>query len=138
MTTLNERFWAKVSRRGTSCWIWTASTVKGGYGKFWDGARLVLAHRFSYELAIGPIPEDMTVDHRCFTPACVNPTHLRLLTNRQNAQNQLATLATHCVNGHPYDAENTYLRPERYRGGRRDCRACGRERVRNYRERASA
>ena len=82
-----ERFWSKVDKSG-ECWVWVASCYPAGYGKFWDGEKLVLAHRLSYEWANGDIPEAMQADHRCHTRNCVRPDHLRLVTNAQNGQNR--------------------------------------------------
>ena len=84
-TTTEERFWAKVDKTG-ECWLWTASTGNRGYGYFRDGAAYK-AHRFSFELANGPIPLGLEVDHMCHVTACVNPAHLRLATRKQNQEN---------------------------------------------------
>ncbi len=84
-----ERFWSKVDKTD-ECWLWTAATVTG-YGYFGVGRRGeggVLAHRFSWELVNGPIPEGMQIDHRCHVRRCVNPAHLRLVTDKQNKENQ--------------------------------------------------
>ena len=84
----NDRFWEKVDQSG-DCWLWTASCSSKGYGYFnVGGGRIVRAHRFSYELVNGPIPEGLQLDHRCRVPSCVNPDHLRLATNKQNAEHR--------------------------------------------------
>lgn len=84
-----ERFWEKVDKSG-SCWIWTDS-LHDGYGGLGVFGRVVRAHRFSFELHYGPIPPGMQVDHLCRKRSCVNPTHLRLVTSAQNAQNRGTT-----------------------------------------------
>lgn len=85
---MEERFWSKVDKSG-DCWLWTAAVVANrGYGLFSVAGRLKLAHRFSYEIFNGPIPEGMQVDHRCHVRRCVNPFHLRLVTPKQNSENR--------------------------------------------------
>jgi len=87
MRTLEERFWAKVEKTDT-CWNWTGSKVKG-YGNFGVGQRKnAYSHRVSYELAYGPIPEGMNIDHQCHNKACVNPSHLNPVTIQQNSENR--------------------------------------------------
>ena len=81
--TPTSRFWAKV-RKSEGCWEWVAARDKKGYGR--DRSRL--AHRVSYEMTHGPIPEGLVIDHLCWNHACVNPQHLRLATLTMNAQNR--------------------------------------------------
>jgi len=83
---IEDRFWPKVEKT-SGCWNWTASLNTSGYGQIGSGGqfgRPHLAHRVAYELEVGPIPEGMQVDHLCFNRICVNPAHLRLVTNKQN------------------------------------------------------
>ncbi len=82
-----QRFWAKVVK-SAGCWIWTGALNKRGYGHYWADGKHVLAHRYSYESSVGVnIPDGMQLDHRCHTPACVNPGHLRIATSKQNNEN---------------------------------------------------
>lgn len=117
--TPSQRFWVNVEITDT-CWLWTAFCTKPGYGKFWDGTRKVLAHRWVYETCVEPIPAGITVDHLCFVTNCVNPDHLRLLTRPENCGNNRKSLQTHCLRGHEFDVANTYIKGN----GTRRCLAC--------------
>lgn len=66
------------------CLTWTGAVDGGGYGTIRSGGRNRKAHRVAWELANGPIPSGMYIDHRCWNPACVNVDHLRLATPAQN------------------------------------------------------
>src|SRR3990167_1003780 len=71
-----------------NCWLWTGACDTFGYGHFGKlcppKVKMVKAHRFSYELHKGKIPEGMCVLHSCDTPPCVNPKHLWLGTKKDN------------------------------------------------------
>ena len=127
-----ERFWPKVQKTET-CWLWTGFK-RNGYGHFWVRGRLIQAHRFAYELLVGPIPTGLTLDHLCRNRSCVNPKHLEAVSMRTNILrgNNLSARyaqATHCVHGHPFDLFNTLIG----RKGQRRCRACHRAEQRKYR-----
>lgn len=114
------------------CWEWRGSRIGRGYGQVsrrWLGR---LAHRVSYELFVGPIPEDLEIDHLCSNPPCANPDHLEAVTQlenylRSNAVTIQNAAKTHCSKGHPFDEQNT-IRD----GKSRTCRTCHNERVRAY------
>lgn len=131
-----SRFWAKVSKTD-GCWLWTGGRSNDGYGNF-DNKR---PHRFSYELAFGPIPPKLNICHHCDTPLCVRPEHLFVGTQKDNIQDALAknrmshsprgftkenAEKTHCLHGHPLSGVNLIFD---YRG-HRSCLVCRRIRGR--------
>jgi len=131
-----QRFWEKVDKRADGCWLWTGSKQTAGYGTFNTGrvgpatSRYVGAHRFSYELANGPIPDGLHLDHLCRTPACVNPDHLEAVTPTINAHRgdspmMLVRRSGMCINGHTVTPENVAYRKD---GRGHYCRVCRRER----------
>lgn len=88
-TSLPERFLEKIVF-GDECWIWTACKDIGGYGNFRLKGKTVKSHRFSWEHFKGEIPEGMKICHKCDTPACVNPDHLFLGTQKDNVIDMVA------------------------------------------------
>ena len=169
------RFWTKVDKSG-DCWLWQGSHGRSGTYAIPNGPiQRTTAHRISFVLSGGSIPDGYHLDHLCRTTLCVNPAHLEPVTpaenNRRNrmqtchkghpkpldgdrrecreckSEAQRARRAaeraanppqplgayqlskTHCPQGHPYDAENTYTT----RDGKRMCRECMRTRARRWR-----
>jgi hypothetical protein len=129
---VEPRFWPKVDKTET-CWLWNAGTNGVGYGMFWvdkDRGR-VLAHRYAYELLVGPIPEGLTLDHLCRQPTCVRPDHLEPVTHRENVRRGNGwggrkARQTHCLRGHELTEANIYRKPSRPTS--RECRTCMAER----------
>lgn len=78
---------AKTVRIGR-CLVWMGGASKKGYGAINVNGKQVGVHRYAYELAHGPIPEGMFIDHRCHNKTCVEPKHLRAITTQQNNQNR--------------------------------------------------
>lgn len=91
-----ERFWSKVDRPlRDGCWTWLGQTNQWGYGHFRRTLgpglyRTVKAHRFAYELVVGPIPAGLTLDHLCGNQSCVRPGHLEPVTNAENLRRRHA------------------------------------------------
>jgi hypothetical protein len=100
MVTLEHRFWSKVNKDGPiqphcqhlgPCWVWTGATTMDGYGYLFGTRRehRRLAHRLSYELNIGPIPNGLCVLHKCDNEPCVNPGHLFTGTRKDNNEDKI-------------------------------------------------
>lgn len=69
----------------TGCWLWLGTqSGSNGYGKIRTSAGHMMAHRYSFEIHKGKIPENMIVMHSCDTPLCVNPLHLSIGTSQDN------------------------------------------------------
>ena len=125
---IKERFFSKVAVRSSGCWEWQGCRNPDGYGKFGESGTVVLAHRFSHEIHVGPIHVGKVIDHLCRNPACVNPEHLEVVTHRENCRRGIAgdrmKARAHCPQGHEYTEENTYVNPGRPNS--RTCRTCSR------------
>lgn len=141
MKTVEDRFWSKVyiDTTGHGCWEWMDTPHHTGYGHMRVGNSKIMAHRLSYALNVGEIPQGLHLDHGCRNRSCVRPDHLEPVTNRENilrgtgpsAMNAQKTL---CPNGHKYDMEE-----KGRHGTARRCGTCrresNREAVRRYRAR---
>ena len=130
---MSERFFEKVEKTD-SCWLWTGYRnpvgPKGNYGIIRSDTKrtMIKAHRASWEIHNGPIPDDACVLHKCDNPPCVNPDHLFLGTQRSNWYDMLEKRRhykhnwTHCKRGHAF-SEHGRIRKD----GSRTCKVCERD-----------
>jgi hypothetical protein len=152
--TPEERFWDQVRFIGAGpddCKMWGGPKMNLGYGHFQVGKKTWKAHRYSFWLANGWLP-DGPLDHTCHGAdkscvggdtcphrACVEASHLQPATPQENTLAGRGPAAenarkTHCSQGHPFNEENTYV----YKGGSRRCRTCDNARQREYKARRRA
>jgi len=117
----------------TGCWDWTAASRSDGYGAINTPGRTELAHRVSFTVFVGPIPEDLQIDHLCNNRGCVNPDHLEPVSQVENL-GRGARRRTRCRQGHLFTLENTGYKATGYRF----CRQCSRRQSREAQHRKQA
>jgi hypothetical protein len=130
-----ERVLRRTVRTDTGCVesLYTQGTSHGYAEIAWSDAGVRkhhLCHRVVWIATHGPIPAGMTVDHLCHNRRCVEVSHLRLLTNVENARDNGFKTRTHCPRGHEYTPDNTYTRTDKRGWTMRNCRECARIRRR--------
>lgn len=117
------RFWKYVDKTD-SCWNWIGSKRRRGYGRLKVNGKTFAAHRYSYELNVGPIPEGLHLDHLCKNTSCVNPDHLEPVTCAENIRRgetgKWQQPWTACSKGHELTDDNVRISSD----GRRRCLAC--------------
>ncbi len=130
-----NKFWAKV-QKSDGCWVWQGCIVRR-YGVLGHDGKQVKAHRVAWGLTNGPIPNGLSVLHKCDNPPCVRPDHLFLGTQLDNMRDCSAKGRSgirgmngtglrdkeHCFRGHLLSPENIYI-GVKAGAERRMCRLC--------------
>lgn len=130
------------------CWLFQGYIHETGYGHTYAHGQRWQAHRLSYTLFNGPIPDGRDICHACDRRNCIAPAHLIAADQRFNSLDMVKKGrqrsgkpakgqpkgATHCVNGHEFTPENTHIRTN----GRRRCRACHVIYVRRHSQKVTA
>lgn len=132
-------FWPKVHRISDGCWEWIGAKTGSGYGNFSDWRTTRTAHKFLWKNVMGlPYPKGCELHHKCRNKACVNPAHLELLTRSEHQKFHFTLvpkkLKTHCLRGHEFTPENTYVCSSARGNIVRICIQCRRERARIFRK----
>jgi hypothetical protein len=130
-----ERFWTKVLKKGSKeCWPWLGGHKSGGYGCFYFREIVWSAHRVSYFLSFGNIPNGLHILHKCDNTNCVNPSHLFSGTHSDNMRDMFSKKRwtpqkrTTCPHGHKFEGENIRFNKH----GHRQCVICARENGKKY------
>jgi hypothetical protein len=137
-----QRFWKYVDKT-ENCWNWTGWTYQHGYGGFYFGGGAAAkvngyAHRFSYELHVGPIPEGLEIDHLCRNKRCVRWDHLEAVSHAENQRRTAGikhgpyNVGDRCRRGHDRAQHSAVNRQ-----GFRYCRECSRLAQQRHRARLS-
>lgn len=139
--TAKIRLYRRAVEGGGGCVLFGGYVAPDGYGRFGPGGqqRMTSAHIAAWELVNGPVPSGLHLDHTCHDPAtckegkqcphrrCINPEHIQPVTRAHNLSAARARVnhwaeRTHCIHGHEFNDENTYITKR----GSRACRACRR------------
>jgi hypothetical protein len=96
--TPEEKFWLRVDKSG-DCWEWIPPLSEDGYGTFQVNYVPWKAHRFAFTITNGPIDDGAEIDHRCHNRGCVRPSHLRPVTDKQNAENRAGAVHSRSQTG---------------------------------------
>ena len=131
LVPVENRLWHRVTITDTNCYERRDRYVNPkGYTRIWLNGKNIYAHRMSWILTNGSIPDDICVLHGCDHPLCINVNHLFLGTKSENNNDMVSkgrhgrynAKKTHCPKNHEYTEDNTYVDSR----GKRYCRKCGR------------
>lgn len=128
---LAERM-ARFTNKTTECWLWLGAIKESGYAQIKLAGRSPMVHRVSYELAKGPIPAGLQLDHLCRVRNCINPDHLEAVTAAENVRRGTSVPGVnarkiHCKRGHQLSGLNLRI----VKNGR-ECKICSRAAVRQW------
>lgn len=114
----------------TGCWLWTGATTNKGYPQIRVNRVTKYAHIVVYELLVGPVPDTLELDHKCFITFCVRWDHLEPVTRSINVQRSWDRYKkpNQCMRGHEYTERNLYVT----KTGKKQCRICNNANQRNY------
>lgn len=131
MSPLKDRIKSNTTINERGCWVWQRHITPNGYGVISVNGKSSSAHRTSYTLFKGRIPEGFQIDHLCKVRSCVNPKHLEAVTAKENVRRsnsyaQQEASRTHCKYGHEFTPNNIYKASQ---GNGRNCRTCMRNRT---------
>lgn len=130
MRNLDQRMLDKIMPcPNTGCWYWVGAVSKNGYGNFWYKGKYVVSHRAVYMEMVGPIADELTLDHLCRNKLCCNPIHFEQVTQQVNilrGTSPSATQAkqTHCKRGHLLEGEHLYIEETASGRQKRHCYTC--------------
>ena len=118
------------------CLEWTRAKSGCGYGNVRFQGRNWGVHRLAYELAVEKVPQNLVIDHICANPRCCKPSHLRVVTHRENIVSGIGfsgknNRKSHCPNDHEYNNETTCYFIEKSGNLGRSCKICKSERDKN-------
>jgi HNH endonuclease len=139
LDAIPERFRRRISLDESGCWLWHGYRQRFGYGSLRFGEKTFLAHKFIFELLVGPVPNGFELHHKCRIRHCCNPDHLTILGHAEHRHLQRRT---HCVRGHELTQENRFYFRTGINAGKSCCLICRREAcrqaTRRWRERQNA
>lgn len=119
------RIMAQITFSESGCWTLPPTKGRKGYSVVKFRGKTMAAHRMFYQIAVGPIPDGLVLDHLCMVKNCCNPSHLEPVTSKENTRRAPTHNANKkaCKRGHPLEGTNLFVDS----GGFRQCRTCVRE-----------